>query len=530
MNIVETQRTRIQALEKRIQDLESASMVPALEKEIAWLEGIIYNPSYNETDIRLLVGNTPRELRMGLTTVLPEQKTYLPAQAKKAYTSEKTASKRLRQLADTGMFSYRTAVDPETGKTHAHLAPLPQLETAPIIHIERAKEGGSTWQDGKRVRRCKDPDCNSSNLIKVTTTEIICGDCGVSQGDPIKVRKQVNSPDDLLEEDHCHSDTDEKTAIMSVLPLVESEEIDGCHSDTDAETREDPQLPSLTVDTVGVVEGLRNLPIWCCHRAKVPYNAKPARDPQKAKSNDSSTWSTYEQAKATYEASKQWKHPYDGIGFMCTGEFTVVDYDHCIENGQIDELVLARIQAIDSYAEVSPSGTGIHQIARGTLPRNIKQPGCEMYDHLRFVTFTGQHLAMTPETIEDRQEQLLALHTEIAPAQVEPKEARPTGDVSTYPGGCSDEEVLRRARGAANSAMFCRLYDDGNITGYASWSEADLALCRMLAYYSDCDEAAMHRLFKLSKLYREKWDRNAGAGVTYGEKTVSKALGEQIAS
>src|SRR5258708_28246763 len=115
MNRVETQRARIQELLTRIQELESASPIPALEKEVAWLEGVISNPSYNATDMRLVVGNTPREMRMGLTTEFAEHKIYLPALAKKAHTSEKTASKRLRTLAQTGMFSYRSAEDPETG-------------------------------------------------------------------------------------------------------------------------------------------------------------------------------------------------------------------------------------------------------------------------------------------------------------------------------------------------------------------------------------------------------------------------------
>jgi hypothetical protein len=40
---------------------------------------------------------------------------------------------------------------------------------------------------------------------------------------------------------------------------------------------------------------------------------------------------------------------------------------------------------------------------------------CQMYDHKRFMTWTGKHIIGTPATIEHRQEQLSALFEEIAP-------------------------------------------------------------------------------------------------------------------
>lgn len=209
MNIVEIQRARIQTLEKRIQELESTSTtILALEKEIGWLEGVIFNPSYNDTDIRLLVGNTPREMRMGLTTEFPEENIYLPVAAKKAHCNEKTASKRFRRFNEAGVLSYRSEKD-EAGKLHARLKILPPMETAPIIQIDRPKEGGSTWEDGKRVKRCK--DCNSANLVKKITSQIICADCGVPQEEAVTVIKMVNSPDCMMEEeeDHRHCDTDD---------------------------------------------------------------------------------------------------------------------------------------------------------------------------------------------------------------------------------------------------------------------------------------------------------------------------------
>ena len=58
---------------------------------------------------------------------------------------------------------------------------------------------------------------------------------------------------------------------------------------------------------------------------------------------------------------------------------------------------------------------------------------------------------------------------------------------------------------------------------YPSQSEADLALCAILGAHSAGDEAQIDRLFRKSRLYRDKWDERRGAK-TYGEKTVAKAL------
>jgi putative DNA primase/helicase len=548
--LIETQRARIQVLEKRIQELESTSVIPALENEIKWLEGVIYNPSYNETDIRLLVGNTPRELRMGLTTVLPEQTTYLPAQAKKAHTSEKTASKRLRKLADTGMFSYRTAVDPENGHTRVHLAPLTQLETAPITHIERAKEGGSTWEEGKRVKRCKDKDCNSSNLVKVTTSEIICAECGLSQGDPIKVRKQVNSPDDLLEEKaHSHSDTEL------------SEEEAHSHSDTDASMDENPKLPSnvYTQGGNGVVETvlppaellapppafLRHKEIWCCwcyetdekgKPTKVPYVAQRGKLSQKAETDNPKTWRTYDQAQALYEQSLRegWKRPFEGVGFMCDGSFIGIDLDHCRnkETGEIAAWAQDIIDRFHSYWYITPSLEGVRIIIHAKKPGpRCKKGDKEIYEEKRFFTWTPMQLPGTPEMIADRRDELTAFYAETFPEQDASKDERQPARVFTPSCPCSDDEVLSKARTAANGPKFRRIYDECNITGYASQSEAELALCRMLAYYSDGDEDAIDRLMRQWNLFRPgKWDRAARSGETYGQGTIRVALGESIAS
>ncbi len=65
----------------------------------------------------------------------------------------------------------------------------------------------------------------------------------------------------------------------------------------------------------------------------------------------------------------------------------------------------------------------------------------------------------------------------------------------------------------------------GDYKDYPSQSEADLALCRLLAFYTNCDAGEIDRLFRESGLYRPKWDEpHFAGGKTYGQATIEKAV------
>lgn len=122
---------------------------------------------------------------------------------------------------------------------------------------------------------------------------------------------------------------------------------------------------------------------WRGKKTKVPYNPATGK---KAKSNDSSTW-------ASFELAIENAFLYDGIGFMFSNSpYVGIDIDHCIENGVISEFAQDIIKRLGSYTEYSPSGTGIHIICRGTAPpggnKNTKL-GLEMYSSGRYFTMTG---------------------------------------------------------------------------------------------------------------------------------------------
>ena len=127
-------------------------------------------------------------------------------------------------------------------------------------------------------------------------------------------------------------------------------------------------------------------------------------------------------------------------------------------------------------------------------------------------------------TIEERQQENNSVFKKYFGADHKPKRA-PNKDASHCE--LDDENIIRKARTANDGEKFLRLWN-GDATGYASQSEADMALCMKLAFWCNRDEETMGRLFYKSKLYRKKWDEvHNGNGETYGQITIGKAIAEQ---
>ena len=102
----------------------------------------------------------------------------------------------------------------------------------------------------------------------------------------------------------------------------------------------------------------------------------------------------------------------------------------------------------------------------------------EVYDRGRYFIVTGQYLAGTPTTIEVRQDALNALLAEI----FEPMAlAMPPSVPKLRRAASETKPSSRRALRATNRQKFKQLWA-GDTSGYASDSEADAALCELLAY------------------------------------------------
>jgi len=292
-------------------------------------------------------------------------------------------------------------------------------------------------------------------------------------------------------------------------------------------TKMSPKPLPLPVSSLTIPTALKALPQWVVWRyawvegkerwTKVPYRADNLAI--KASSTNPETWATFEQALATYQAGDV-----DGLGFVLTEVCGIVgiDLDHCRDpdTGAVDAWAVDIVQAIKSYTEVSPSGTGLRLFAKGTLPGTGRKVGDrEIYAFGRYLTLTGCHLQDTPRTIEACQPAIDEVYQRYFPTAKPPIVAPASNGAGP---GRTDEEVLALARGSRNGGKFDRLWD-GDLRGYPSASEADLALCMILAFWTEKHAEQVDRLFRASALMRSKWDQRHGEQ-TYGAKTITEAL------
>jgi hypothetical protein len=116
-----------------------------------------------------------------------------------------------------------------------------------------------------------------------------------------------------------------------------------------------------------------------------------------ANTTDPSTWESFETAL---------KRGRVGFVFTLTDPYVGIDLDECRNSmtGQIEDWALAEIEWFKSYSEVSPSGEGVHIFVRGKLPFSTgkKRGRCEIYEHSRYFTVTGNWLKISPREIHDR--------------------------------------------------------------------------------------------------------------------------------
>lgn len=277
-----------------------------------------------------------------------------------------------------------------------------------------------------------------------------------------------------------------------------------------------------------VPEALLGYEQWLCWRAeerdgkatKIPID--PATG-EFASTTDPETWASFETAREQVQFGTE-----DGLGFVFTDDDPIVgiDLDECRDPETGTSKAWARdvIETLDSYTEVSPSGTGFHVLVEGDLPTGRNRKGdIELYETARFFTFTADHVEGTPTDLRERTDALEAIYEEY----LVPNEAADRSEPEPEDGAArelDDDELLQKAKEAANGEKFARLWR-GDTSGYESHSEADMALCSMLAFWMGGDSGRMDQLFRDSGLMREKWDEQHFAdGSTYGEKTIERAI------
>jgi primase-polymerase (primpol)-like protein len=146
---------------------------------------------------------------------------------------------------------------------------------------------------------------------------------------------------------------------------------------------------------------------------------------------------------------------------------------------------------------------------------------------------TGERLAGTPREINERSGPLRRVHERFLADESAGDQSSGESEIATARVGLNidqsavtaldDETLLEKAHDAENGEKFARLWR-GDTAGYDSNSEADMALCCLLAFWTGRDPQRVDELFRRSGLLRTKWDDvHYADGSTYGEKTVERA-------
>jgi hypothetical protein len=273
-----------------------------------------------------------------------------------------------------------------------------------------------------------------------------------------------------------------------------------------------------------VLTRLGNLDQWVAWKYGKRENGKQAKIPvdprtgHKASTTDSGTWGSFVQAS---EAAA--KYGCAGIGFVFTAEdgFMFVDLDNCIVDGEIAPLAMEIVEALDSYTEISPSGSGLKIFLEAKKPgERCRKGSVEIYDKNRFSTFTGQRFA--GNGIEKRQEALCDLYRRLWPATPESTSEGLREALGASHGNLADDyELLEKARTAgADPAAFTRLHDRGYRDG-EDRSAADNQHMSFLAFWTGKDPEQMERLFSAGALgQRDKWRSRKD----YRQRTIAAAM------
>ena len=270
---------------------------------------------------------------------------------------------------------------------------------------------------------------------------------------------------------------------------------------------------------------------------KIPFNPLTGRfvDP-----HDPTGWMTESEARALAAA-----HPITcaGVMYILTRDdgYACLDLDHAaMPDGTwspFAQSILARFPG--AFVELSYSGDGLHVWLKGDAPvdhktRNKDTPGLEVYTTARAIALGSQGVgdAETNHTAA-----LCAVIEQYVPGSKTVNAAWTTGPCDEWSGPDDDDELINRmlnAKAGLKAMMGgATLRDmwDRNIDALAKSyptatpgeefgaSEADIALCNHLAWWTGRDCVRMDRLFRRSGLMRPKWDRKG-----YSTETITNAV------
>jgi putative DNA primase/helicase len=253
------------------------------------------------------------------------------------------------------------------------------------------------------------------------------------------------------------------------------------------------------------------------------YTKEPrqgARPNRKASSTNPATWCDFVTAWAAFEAGHT-----DGLGFALGDSWAGVDIDNAVTDRGLNNEANSLVHDFGSYAEFSPSGTGVHVIVHGDVPAGKRSGNVEVYGAGRYFTVTGQAIYdWMPGTVEPRQQELDELVAKIdaeracTPRGSSAAAVSPSWPDPPPPPPAAAAEIIEVGH------RICRGFGElwrGETAAYdGDDSVADMALVGSLVWLCGPGQQAYVRDIALrSGLRREKWTTHR----TYLQRTIDAA-------
>jgi hypothetical protein len=229
----------------------------------------------------------------------------------------------------------------------------------------------------------------------------------------------------------------------------------------------------------------------------------------------------------TFDVALSKSAGFSGLGIYVEPPYFVIDIDGCRDpkTGIVQNWVMEIIRTLDTYAEASPSETGVHIWGKGTKPGQACRKGIEIYTTGRFMTVTGLQIPGTPSSVNQRDisrvySQMVAgefAKTNEAPTAPAKTSANPSAQIKQT-GTAITTKLELLMNGKVTLGHPTLIQDEmGNSIEYPSHSEADEALCTQLVM-TGMGSDQIDEEFRKSGLCREKWERE-----DYRERTIRRA-------
>ena len=281
------------------------------------------------------------------------------------------------------------------------------------------------------------------------------------------------------------------------------------------------------------VDELKDKNLWFLWSAKPGKNGKVTKVPFAANGGATGTDDAHKGTWVSFDDAESARNQFraSGLGLKIPKGFFLLDIDHKDISDSFAQLMLSRFS---SYAEVSPSGKGIHIIGQCDITKlpvhfddrrkklvldseyyqKRSDIGLELYIGditNRYGTFTGNTINSLP-IADCTQAVLTTLDKEMRKKPKAKYSAKRDGGRAVF-------DIVCDLRKQKNGDKFIRLYDKGDFSEYGSQSEADAALCALIAFRTGADPDAIDEVFRSSALYRSKWERD-----DYRENTINAGI------